>query len=216
MPEDKIQALYEWLDPQLNIREINETLRRLKNAKKGRDIAYQVVSHLRGVGKVNSVSALSAPFIQTLIDLAPNLERGNNVAAVSHHIRNMINDLEWREKERKQLKKDSKKEHENFVILVKNVTKKEKDKIENFLLVNDVDYKMVCMSDFDGNANSNETLFEFKGTAGELYDVLKMIEANFGSDVFDNISLTSVNKKISKDFLTMCQTIFILEHDKSV
>ena len=83
-------------------------------------------------------------------------------------------------------------------------------------MVNDVDYKMVCMSDFDGNANSNETLFEFKGTAGELYDVLKMIEANFGSDVFDNISLTSVNKKVSKDFLTMCQTIFILEHDKSV
>ena len=138
------------------------------------------------------------------------------MAAVSHHIRNMINDLEWREKERKQLKKDSKKEHENFVILVKNVTKKEKNKIENFLLVNDVDYKMVCMSDFHGNANSNETLFEFKGTAGELYDVLKMIEANFGSDVFDNISLTSVNKKVSKDFLTMCQTIFILEHDKSV
>ena len=216
MPENKIQALYEWLDPLVNMREIQETLRRLDNVRKGHDIAYQVVSHLQGIGKVNSVSALSAPFIQTLIDLAPNLERGNNVAAVSHHIRNMINDLEWREKERETLKKDLKEEHGNYVIIVKDVTKKEKNKIENFLLVNDVDYKMVCMSDFDGNANSNETLFEFKGTAGELYDVLKMIEANFGSDVFDKISLTSVNKKVSKDFLTMCQTIFILEHDKSV
>lgn len=193
--------------------EIQETIRRLENVVKRRDIAYQVVSHLQGVGKVNSVSALSTPFIQTLIDLAPNLDEKVTVAAVSYHMRNMIRDLEWRKKENATSKKESEQERGDYVILVKDVVEKEKNKIMNFLLVNEVNFKMVSMSDFDGNADSDETLFEFNGTAGEMYDVLKMIEEEFGSDVFDNITLTSVNDRISKVYLTMRQSIFILGNE---
>lgn len=213
MPVDRIRALYEWLDPQENMSEIQETIRRLENVVKRRDIAYQVVSHLQGVGKVNSVSALSTPFIQTLIDLAPNLDEKVTVAAVSYHMRNMIRDLEWRKKENATSKKESEQERGDYVILVKDVVEKEKNKIMNFLLVNEVNFKMVSMSDFDGNADSDETLFEFNGTAGEMYDVLKMIEEEFGSDVFDNITLTSVNDRISKVYLTMRQSIFILGNE---
>lgn len=213
MPEDRIRALYEWLDPQENMSEIQETIRRLENVVKRRDIAYQVVSHLQGVGKVNSVSALSTPFIQTLIDLAPNLDEKVTVAAVSYHMRNMIRDLEWRKKENATSKKESEKERGDYVILVKDVVEKEKNKIMNFLLVNEVNFKMVSMSDFDGNADSDETLFEFNGTAGEMYDVLNMIKEEFGSDVFDNITLTSVNDRISKVYLTMRQSIFILGNE---
>ena len=194
--------------------EIQETIRRLENVVKRRDIAYQVVSHLQGVGKVNSVSALSTPFIQTLIDLAPNLDEKVNVAAVSYHMRNMIRDLEWRKKENATSKKESEEERGDYVILVKDVVEKEKNKIMNFLLVNEVNFKMVSMSDFDGNADSDETLFEFNGTAGEMYDVLNMIKEEFGSDVFDNITLTSVNDRISKVYLTMRQSIFILGNEK--
>lgn len=193
--------------------EIQETIRRLENVVKRRDIAYQVVSHLQGVGKVNSVSALSTPFIQTLIDLAPNLDEKVNVAAVSYHMRNMIRDLEWRKKENATSKKESEEERGDYVILVKDVVEKEKNKIMNFLLVNEVNFKMVSMSDFDGNADSDETLFEFNGTAGEMYDVLNMIKEEFGSDVFDNITLTSVNDRISKVYLTMRQSIFILGNE---
>lgn len=214
MPEDRIRALYEWLDPQENMSEIQETIRRLENVVKRRDIAYQVVSHLQGVGKVNSVSALSTPFIQTLIDLAPNLDEKVTVAAVSYHMRNMIRDLEWRKKENATSKKESEEERGDYVILVKDVVEKEKNKIMNFLLVNEVNFKMVSMSDFDGNADSDETLFEFNGTAGEMYDVLNMIKEEFGSDVFDNITLTSVNDRISKVYLTMRQSIFILRNEK--
>lgn len=193
--------------------EIQETIRRLENVVKRRDIAYQVVSHLQGVGKVNSVSALSTPFIQTLIDLAPNLDEKVTVAAVSYHMRNMIRDLEWRKKENATSKKESEEERGDYVILVKDVVEKEKNKIMNFLLVNEVNFKMVSMSDFDGNADSDETLFEFNGTAGEMYDVLNMIKEEFGSDVFDNITLTSVNDRISKVYLTMRQSIFILGNE---
>ena len=97
---------------------------------------------------------------------------------------------------------------------MKDVVEKEKNKIMNFLLVNEVNFKMVSMSDFDGNADSDETLFEFNGTAGEMYDVLNMIKEEFGSDVFDNITLTSVNDRISKVYLTMRQSIFILRNEK--
>ena len=85
--------------------------------------------------------------------------------------------------------------------------------ILNFLDDRDVDYEIVLLSNFDGSADSDEKLLQFEGTAGELYDVFRLIESAFGNDALDDISLTSVQDRITKDALTMSQTIFLLEHE---
>lgn len=215
MPKNNnIQILYEWLDPHANRKELKDTLRRLEAARKPRDIAYNVIANLQGVEKVNSVTALNPDFILALVSLAPKFNSGeNDVAAVSYHIRKMLRDLEWQRKERE--RENERKEHSlnHYIIVVKNDRRGQQEQILNFLDDIEVEYETVSLSDFDGSADSDEPLLQLEGTAGELYDVLRLIESAFGDDALDDISLISVHDRISKDALTMSQTIFLLEHE---
>ena len=218
MTDNKKRALYEWLDPLKNRKELKDTIRRLESARKPRDIAYNVVANLQGVGKVNSVTAIKPEFIQTLVNLAPKFNNGDNdVAAVGYHIRKMLRDLEWQHKEREQeneRKNESMDQGRNhYIIVVKKDRLGQLEDILNFLDDRDVDYEIVLLSNFDGSADSDEKLLQFEGTAGELYDVFRLIESAFGNDALDDISLTSVQDRITKDALTMSQTIFLLEHE---
>ena len=218
MTDNKKRALYEWLDPLKNRKELKDTIRRLEAARKPRDIAYNVVANLQGVGKVNSVTAIKPEFIQTLVNLAPDfIKGGNDVAAVGYHIRKMLRDLEWQRKEREQeneRKNESMDQGRNhYIIVVKKDRLGQLEDILNFLDDRDVDYEIVLLSNFDGSADSDEKLLQFEGTAGELYDVFRLIESAFGNDALDDISLTSVQDRITKDALTMSQTIFLLEHE---
>ena len=218
MTDNKKRALYEWLDPLKNRKELKDTIRRLESARKPRDIAYNVVANLQGVGNVNSVTAIKPEFIQTLVNLAPEfIKGGNDVAAVGYHIRKMLRDLEWQRKEREQeneRKNESMDQGRNhYIIVVKKDRLGQLEDILNFLDDRDVDYEIVLLSNFDGSADSDEKLLQFEGTAGELYDVFRLIESAFGNDALDDISLTSVQDRITKDALTMSQTIFLLEHE---
>ena len=218
MTDNKKRALYEWLDPLKNRKELKDTIRRLESARKPRDIAYNVVANLQGVGNVNSVTAIKPEFIQTLVNLAPEfIKGGNDVAAVGYHIRKMLRDLEWQRKDREQeneRKNESMDEGRNhYIIVVKKDRLGQLEDILNFLDDRDVDYEIVLLSNFDGSADSDEKLLQFEGTAGELYDVFRLIESAFGNDALDDISLTSVQDRITKDALTMSQTIFLLEHE---
>ena len=218
MTDNKKRALYEWLDPLKNRKELKDTIRRLESARRPRDIAYNVVANLQGVGKVNSVTAIKPEFIQTLVNLAPEfIKGGNDVAAVGYHIRKMLRDLEWQRKEREQeneRKNESMDQGRNhYIIVVKKDRLGQQEEILNFLDNREVDYEIVILSNFDGSADSDETLMQFEGTAGELYDVFRLIESAFGNDALDDISLTSVQDRITKDALTMSQTIFLLEHE---
>ena len=218
MTDNKKRALYEWLDPLKNRKELKDTIRRLESARKPRDIAYNVVANLQGVGNVNSVTAIKPEFIQTLVNLAPDfIKGGNDVAAVGYHIRKMLRDLEWQRKEREQeneRKNESMDQGRNhYIIVVKKDRLGQLEDILNFLDDRDVDYEIVILSNFDGSADSDEKLLQFEGTAGELYDVFRLIESAFGNDALDDISLTSVQDRITKDALTMSQTIFLLEHE---
>ena len=218
MTDNKKRALYEWLDPLKNRKELKDTIRRLEAARKPRDIAYNVVANLQGVGKVNSVTAIKPEFIQTLVNLAPKFNNGDNdVAAVGYHIRKMLRDLEWQHKEREQ-ENERKNEcldqgRNDYIIVLKKDRLGQLEDILNFLDDRDVDYEIVLLSNFDGSADSDEKLLQFEGTAGELYDVFRLIESAFGNDALDDISLTSVQDRITKDALTMSQTIFLLEHE---
>ena len=218
MTDNKKRALYEWLDPLKNRKELKDTIRRLESARKPRDIAYNVVANLQGVGNVNSVTAIKPEFIQTLVNLAPEfIKGGNDVAAVGYHIRKMLRDLEWQRKEREQeneRKNESMDQGRNhYIIVVKKDRLGQQEEILNFLDDRDVDYEIVILSNFDGSADSDEKLLQFEGTAGELYDVFRLIGSAFGNDALDDISLTSVQDRITKDALTMSQTIFLLEHE---
>lgn len=218
MTDNKKRALYEWLDPLKNRKELKDTIRRLESARKPRDIAYNVVANLQGVGNVNSVTAIKPEFIQTLVNLAPDfIKGGNDVAAVGYHIRKMLRDLEWQRKEREQeneRKNESMDQGRNhYIIVVKKDRLGQQEEILNFLDDRDVDYEIVILSNFDGSADSDEKLLQFEGTAGELYDVFRLIGSAFGNDALDDISLTSVQDRITKDALTMSQTIFLLEHE---
>ena len=218
MTDNKKRALYEWLDPLKNRKELKDTIRRLESARKPRDIAYNVVANLQGVGNVNSVTAIKPEFIQTLVNLAPEfIKGGNDVAAVGYHIRKMLRDLEWQRKEREQeneRKNESMDQGRNhYIIVVKKDRLGQLEDILNFLDDRDVDYEIVLLSNFDGSADSDEKLLQFEGTAGELYDVFRLIGSAFGNDALDDISLTSVQDRITKDALTMSQTIFLLEHE---
>ena len=218
MTDNKKRALYEWLDPLKNRKELKDTIRRLEAARKPRDIAYNVVANLQGVGNVNSVTAIKPEFIQTLVNLAPDfIKGGNDVAAVGYHIRKMLRDLEWQRKEREQeneRKNESMDQGRNhYIIVVKKDRLGQQEEILNFLDDREVDYEIVILSNFDGSADSDEKLLQFEGTAGELYDVFRLIESAFGNDALDDISLTSVQDRITKDALTMSQTIFLLEHE---
>lgn len=214
MPDNNKRKLYEWLDPFKNRKELKDTLRRLEAARKPRDIAYNVVANLQGAGKVNSITALNPDFIQALVSLAQNFDNGeNDVAAVSYHIRKMMRDLEWHRKEREQEEESSQDILYQYIIVIKKVREEQKELIENYLDRHNIDFYMAELSDFDGNANSDETLFQIEGSAGELYDVLNLIESAFGKDAFDDISLTSVQGKTGKDALTMSQTINLLKNE---
>ena len=218
MTDNKKRALYEWLDPLKNRKELKDTIRRLEAARKPRDIAYNVVANLQGVGNVNSVTAIKPEFIQTLVNLAPKFNNGDNdVAAVGYHIRKMLRDLEWQHKEREQeneRKNESMDQGRNhYIIVVKKDRLGQLEDILNFLDDREVDYEIVILSNFDGSADSDEKLLQFEGTAGELYDVFRLIGSAFGNDALDDISLTSVQDRITKDALTMSQTIFLLEHE---
>lgn len=218
MTDNKKRELYEWLDPLKNRKELKDTIRRLEAARKPRDIAYNVVANLQGVGNVNSVTAIKPEFIQTLVNLAPDfIKGGNDVAAVGYHIRKMLRDLEWQRKEREQeneRKNESMDQGRNhYIIVVKKDRLGQLEDILNFLDDRDVDYEIVLLSNFDGSADSDEKLLQFEGTAGELYDVFRLIGSAFGNDALDDISLTSVQDRITKDALTMSQTIFLLEHE---
>ena len=218
MTDNKKRALYEWLDPLKNRKELKDTIRRLESARKPRDIAYNVVANLQGVGNVNSVTAIKPEFIQTLVNLAPKFNNGgNDVAAVGYHIRKMLRDLEWQHKEREQeneRKNESMDQGRNhYIIVVKKDRLGQQEEILNFLDDREVDYEIVILSNFDGSADSDEKLLQFEGTAGELYDVFRLIGSAFGNDALDDISLTSVQDRITKDALTMSQTIFLLEHE---
>lgn len=214
MPDNKKRELYEWLDPFKNRKELKDTIRRLESARKPRDIAYNVVANLQGVGKVNSVTAIKPEFIQALVNLAPKFNNGDNdVAAVGYHIRKMLRDLEWQRKEREQGKERKEQSCNHYIIVVKKDRLGQQEEILNFLDDREVDYEIVILSNFDGSADSDETLMQFEGTAGELYDVFRLIESAFGNDALDDISLTSVQDRITKDALTMSQTIFLLEHE---
>ena len=218
MTDNKKRALYEWLDPLKNRKELKDTIRRRESARKPRDIAYNVVANLQGVGNVNSVTAIKPEFIQTLVNLAPEfIKGGNDVAAVGYHIRKMLRDLEWQRKEREQeneRKNESMDQGRNhYIIVVKKDRLGQQEEILNFLDDREVDYEIVILSNFDGSADSDEKLLQFEGTAGELYDVFRLIESAFGNDALDDISLTSVQYRITKDALTMSQTIFLLEHE---
>ncbi len=217
MTDRNIQALYTWLDPHENKHELEETLKRLTDARKPRDIAFRVVSHLQGVGKVNSVTAVSAAFIQTLVDLAPNFVKGkDDVAAVSYHMRAMIRDLEWQRKETEQEKERLMGNTKKYLIVIKRVREGQRAMIENYLYDNDVEYSIVSLSDFDGNADYDETLLQIEGTAEELHDVLKDIGGTFGTDVLEELSLTSEHDRISKESLTLWQTLSLLKDEQEI
>lgn len=214
MNQSKKCAFSEWIDTRKYRKEIEETLHRLECAKDGHDIAYNVVANMFGVEGINSKTVLTELFIQTLIDLAPKLKHIFKVHSVRYHIRKMIRDLEWQQKENRQNnEKENNSNAENYVFVVKKIRDGQKAKIENFLTDDNVDYELIKLSDFDGGANSDEIAIQIEGEKGELLDVLMMIEAEFGIDVLDDISLSSDLNRFGRDSLTMAQAINYLKDE---
>ena len=234
MEDKNIRPLYEWLDPHINKKELNDTIRRLETASKPRDIAYKVIANLQGVGKVNSATALSEDFIKALLSLAPNLKQGANVPAVSYHIRKMIDDLEWHRKEREKDKARKEQKLNQYIIVVKKDRVGQMESILNFLDKMEVVYETINLTNILTNgvtgsfflpisflgmiykmfaqSDSNGTLVQIEGSAGELHDVLTMIESAFGNDALDDISLRSAQGETGNDALTIPQAISLLEN----
>lgn len=246
MEDKNIRPLYEWLDPHINKKELNDTIRRLETASKPRDIAYKVIANLQGVGKVNSATALSEDFIKALLSLAPNLKQGANVPAVSYHVRKMIDDLEWHRKEREKDKARKEQKLNQYIIVVKKDKVGQMESILNFLDKMEVVYETINLTNILTNgvtgsffspigilapisifspisflgmiyktfaqSDSNGTLVQIEGSAGELHDVLTMIESAFGDDALDDISLTSAQGETDNDALTIPQAISLLEN----
>lgn len=214
MEKNKIDAFSKWIDTRESRKEIEATLGRLECARDGHDIAYSVVANMYGIKGINSGTVLSELFVQTLINLAPNLKRQLNVHSVSYHIRKMVRELEWGQKENRQKKQEQNDSAKTYILVVKKIMEWKKAEIEGYLKDGDVDYEIVKYSDFDGNVNSDETAIQFKGDMYDLTDVLKMIETEFGQDAFDNITLIYVQDRISNDSLTMSQTLYLLQDEE--
>ena len=234
MEDKNIRPLYEWLNPHINKKELNDTIRRLEIASKPRDIAYKVIANLQGVGKVNSVTALSEDFIKALLSLAPNLKHGANVPAVSYHIRKMIDDLEWHRKEREKDKAQKEQKQNQYIIVVKKDKVGQMESILNFLNENEVVYEKIDLTNtltygvtdsffspisflemiykMFTQSDSNGTLIRIAGSAGELHDVLSMIESAFGDDALDAISLIPTQGETGNYALTIPQAISLLEN----
>ena len=235
MEDKNIRPLYEWLDPHINKKELNDTIRRLETASKPRDIAYNVIANLQGVGKVNSVTALSEDFIKALLSFAPKFDHGaNDVDAIRYHVRKMIKDLEWHRKEREKDKAQKERKQDQYLIVVKKYKMGQMESILNFLNENEVVYETIDLTNiltygvtinyfsftsflgmicgmFD-SSDYKETFIQIEGSAGELHDVLTMIESAFGDDVLDDISLTSAQGETGNDALTIPQAISLLEN----
>lgn len=214
MEKTKIDAFSKWIDTLQSRKEIEATLVRLERAKDGHDIAYSVVANMYGIKGIDSRTVLSELFVQTLIDLAPNLKKHPNVPSVSYHIRKMVRELEWDQKESRQKKEEQNDSAKTYILVVKKIMEWKKLEIEGYLKDGDVDYEIVKYSDFDGNVNSDETAIQFEGDMYVLTDILKMIESRFGKDAFDNITLTYVQDRISNDSLTMSQTLYLLQDEE--
>ena len=247
MEDKNIRPLYEWLDPHINKKELNDTIRRLETASKPRDIAYNVIANLQGVGKVNSVTALSEDFIKALLSLAPKFDHGaNDVDAIRYHVRKMIKDLEWHRKEREKDKARKEQKLNQYIIVVKKDKVGQMESILNFLDKMEVEYETINLTNILTNgvtgsffspigifapisifspisflgmiyktfaqSDSNGTLVQIEGSAGELHDVLTMIESAFGDDALDDISLTSAQGETGNDALTIPQAISLLEN----
>lgn len=214
MEKTKIDAFSKWIDTLQSRKEIEATLVRLERAKDGHDIAYSVVANMYGIKGIDSRTVLSELFVQTLIDLAPNLKKHPNVPSVSYHIRKMVRELEWDQKESRQKKEEQNDSAKTYILVVKKIMEWKKLEIEGYLKDGDVDYEIVKYSDFDGNVNSDETAIQFEGDMYVLTDILKMIESRFGKDAFDNITLTYVQDRISNDSLTMSQALYLLQDEE--
>ena len=235
MEDNNIRPLYEWLDPHINKKELDDTIRRLETASKPRDIAYNVIANLQGVGKVNSATALSEDFIKALLSIAPKFDHGaNDVDAIRYHVRKMIKDLEWHRKEREKDKARKEQKLNQYIIVVKKDRVGQMESILNFLDKMEVVYEKINLTNILTNgvtgsfflpisflgmiykmfaqSDSNGTLVQIEGSAGELHDVLTMIESAFGDDALDDISLTSAQGETGNDALTIPQAISLLEN----
>ena len=235
MEDNNIRPLYEWLDPHINKKDLDDTIRRLETASKPRDIAYNVIANLQGVGKVNSATALSEDFIKALLSIAPKFDHGaNDVDAIRYHVRKMIKDLEWHRKEREKDKARKEQKLNQYIIVVKKDRVGQMESILNFLDKMEVVYETIDLTNILTNgvtgsfflpisflgmiykmfaqSDSNGTLVQIEGSAGELHDVLTMIESAFGDDALDDISLTSAQGETSNDALTIPQAISLLEN----
>ena len=235
MEDNNIRPLYEWLDPHINKKDLDDTIRRLETASKPRDIAYNVIANLQGVGKVNSATALSEDFIKALLSIAPKFDHGaNDVDAIRYHVRKMIKDLEWHRKEREKDKARKEQKLNQYIIVVKKDRVGQMESILNFLDKMEVVYETINLTNILTNgvtgsfflpisflgmiykmfaqSDSNGTLVQIEGSAGELHDVLTMIESAFGDDALDDISLTSAQSETGNDALTIPQAISLLEN----
>ena len=235
MEDNNIRPLYEWLDPHINKKDLDDTIRRLETASKPRDIAYNVIANLQGVGKVNSATALSEDFIKALLSIAPKFDHGaNDVDAIRYHVRKMIKDLEWHRKEREKDKARKEQKLNQYIIVVKKDRVGQMESILNFLDKMEVVYETIDLTNILTNgvtgsfflpisflgmiykmfaqSDSNGTLVQIEGSAGELHDVLTMIESAFGDDALDDISLTSAQSETGNDALTIPQAISLLEN----
>lgn len=235
MEKKDLRPLYEWLDPHINKKELNDTIRRLETASKPRDIAYNVIANLQGVGKVNSVTALSEDFIKALLSFAPKFDHGaNDVDAIRYHVRKMIKDLEWHRKEREKDKAQKERKQDQYLIVVKKYKMGQMESILNFLNENEVVYETIDLTNtltygvtdsffspisflemiykMFTQSDSNGTLIRIAGSAGELHDVLSMIESAFGDDALDAISLTPTQGETGNYALTIPQAISLLEN----
>lgn len=210
MGQVKASLLYDWLDPIKDADVIQSTLRQLERVKTPRDIAYGVVSKLQGKGRINTKVITSKEFIQTLIIMAPNLGRGENVAAVRKQINLMKEVMDWDHIEN-QLKeaKENDRNGEDIILLIRNAQPGCYEKIKNALAEKDITYCEVFTSHFDGEKDSEIPEIKITGSASEIADILAEIEESLHEEIGKVIKYVSPQNKFERDNLTVGQALAI-------
>ena len=212
-----ISLLSEWLDPMTDQEIIEETLRQLQRATKPEHIAFGVVSKLQGVGKITTEVIASKKFIQTLIDLAPNLERGANVPAVAAQIRDMKNVMDWDHIENKlQKMRENMERNDDIILVIKSPKHGTYETIKNILAEKEIKYCKVYTSNFDGDSHNIKPNIEFGGNALQVINVLRKICDMLADDDEVSVTYTSNAFHFQRQRLSLQTAIKYAEHEAEI
>lgn len=212
-----IALLSEWLDPMTDQEVIEETLRQLQRATKPEHIAFGVVAKLQGVGKITTEVIASKKFIQTMIDLAPNLERGANVPAVAAQIRDMKDVMDWDhiENKLKQMREDMERT-DDIILVIKSPKHGTYETIKNILADKGIKYCKVYTSNFDGEGDNDKPNIEFGGNALQVIGTLKKIREMIADDDEVSVTYTSNAHNFQRQRLSLQLAINYAEHEAEV